>query len=123
MKRPLRIGVFGLLGSGNLGNDGSLEAVLAHLRTEYPDARLGALVGGPEIVRERYGLDATPLHWNQAEYKTASGARSIALKGFGKLVDTSCIPFCRVYGRSREQWNSLGESYRHYVQLMPQARA
>src|SRR5207248_1546058 len=38
----VRVGVFGLLGSGNLGNDGSLEAVLGYLRTEYPDARLGA---------------------------------------------------------------------------------
>ena len=87
MKRAPRVGVFGLLGSGNLGNDGSLEAVLGYLRAEYPDARLGALVGGPEIVRERYGIDATPLHWNQSEYETASGLRSIALKGFGKLVD------------------------------------
>ncbi|WP_410561705.1 polysaccharide pyruvyl transferase family protein [Amycolatopsis sp. cmx-4-61] len=87
MKRAPRVGVFGLLGSGNLGNDGSLEAVLGYLRTEYPDAKLSALVGGPEIVRERYGLDATPLHWNQSEYETASGLRSVALKGFGKLVD------------------------------------
>ena len=87
MKRAPRVGVFGLLGSGNLGNDGSLEAVLGYLRAEYPDAVLGALVGGPEIVRERYGLDATPLHWNQSEYETASGLRSVALKGFGKLVD------------------------------------
>lgn len=35
---PVRVGVFGLLGSGNLGNDGSLEAVLGYLRTEHPDA-------------------------------------------------------------------------------------
>jgi len=83
----VRVGVFGLLGSGNLGNDGSLEAVLGYLRTEYPDARLGALVGGPEILRDRYGIDATPLHWNQSEYETASGLRSIVLKGLGKLVD------------------------------------
>ncbi|ADJ42382.1 hypothetical protein AMES_0560 [Amycolatopsis mediterranei S699] len=87
MKRAPRVGVFGLLGSGNLGNDGSLEAVLGYLRAEYPDAVLSALVGGPELVRERYGLDATPLHWNQSEYETASGLRSVALKGFGKLVD------------------------------------
>lgn len=83
----VRVGVFGLLGSGNLGNDGSLEAVLGYLRAEYPDAKLGALVGGPEILRERYGIDATPLHWNQSEYETASGPRAIVLKGLGKLVD------------------------------------
>jgi dTDP-4-dehydrorhamnose 3,5-epimerase len=87
VKRAPRVGVFGLLGSGNLGNDGSLEAVLGYLRAEYPDAVLSALVGGPELVRERYGLDTTPLHWNQSEYETASGLRSVVLKGFGKLVD------------------------------------
>jgi polysaccharide pyruvyl transferase WcaK-like protein len=87
VKRAPRVGVFGLLGSGNLGNDGSLEAVLGYLRAEYPDAVLSALVGGPDLVRERYGLDATPLHWNQSEYETASGLRSVVLKGFGKLAD------------------------------------
>ncbi len=29
-----RVGFFGLLGQGNLGNDGSMEAVLAYLRAE-----------------------------------------------------------------------------------------
>ncbi|MGW2228622.1 polysaccharide pyruvyl transferase family protein, partial [Streptomyces formicae] len=43
---PVRVGVFGLLGSGNLGNDGSLEAVLGYLRTEHPDAPVDALCGG-----------------------------------------------------------------------------
>ena len=80
MKRAPRVGVFGLLGSGNLGNDGSLEAVLGYLRAEHPDAVLTGLVGGPDVVRERYGVDTTPLHWNQAEYETASGLRSIVLK-------------------------------------------
>lgn len=83
----MRVGFFGLLGSGNLGNDGSFQAVLDYVRTEFPDARLGALVGGPDVVRSRFGVDATPLHWNQSEYETASGLRAIALKGFGKLVD------------------------------------
>ncbi|MFE0024068.1 polysaccharide pyruvyl transferase family protein [Amycolatopsis sp. NPDC059021] len=82
-----RVGVFGLLGSGNLGNDGSLEAVLAYLRAEHPDAVISALCGGPEQVSTRYGIRATRLNWYRDEYRTASGVRSIALKGFGKLVD------------------------------------
>ena len=36
----LRIGLFGLLGQGNLGNDGSLLAVLTDLRSRHPDAEL-----------------------------------------------------------------------------------
>jgi len=87
MKTATRVGVFGLLGSGNLGNDGSLEAVLGYLRTEHPDAAVDALCGGPEAVTTRFGIPATRLHWNRAEYRTASRAGAIVSKGLGKLVD------------------------------------
>ncbi|GAA2475202.1 polysaccharide pyruvyl transferase family protein [Streptomyces longisporus] len=87
MKTATRVGVFGLLGSGNLGNDGSLEAVLGYLRTEHPDAVVDALCGGPEAVTTRFGIPATRLHWNRAEYRTASRAGAIVSKGVGKLVD------------------------------------
>ncbi|MEU1595938.1 polysaccharide pyruvyl transferase family protein [Streptomyces sp. NPDC005708] len=86
-RTPVRVGVFGLLGSGNLGNDGSLEAVLGYLRAEHPDAVVDALCGGPEAVTAKFGIPATRLHWNRAEYRTASRAGAIAAKGLGKLVD------------------------------------
>lgn len=53
---PVRVGVFGLLGSGNLGNDGSLEAVLGYLRAARPEAVVDALCGGPEAVTTRFGI-------------------------------------------------------------------
>jgi polysaccharide pyruvyl transferase WcaK-like protein len=84
---PVRVGVFGLLGSGNLGNDGSLEAVLGYLRAEHPEAVVDALCGGPEAVAARFGIPATRLHWYRGEYRTASRAGAIAAKGLGKLVD------------------------------------
>ncbi|MEU9183731.1 polysaccharide pyruvyl transferase family protein [Streptomyces sp. NPDC048484] len=84
---PVRVGVFGLLGSGNLGNDGSLEAVLGYLRAEHPEAAVAALCGGPEVVAARYGIPAARLHWYRGEYRTASRAGAIAGKGLGKLVD------------------------------------
>ncbi|MET8562277.1 polysaccharide pyruvyl transferase family protein [Streptomyces flaveolus] len=87
MKAAPRVGVFGLLGSGNLGNDGSLEAVLGYLRAEHPDAVVDALCGGPEVVAARYGIPATRLHWYRGEYRTASRAGAVAAKGLGKLVD------------------------------------
>lgn len=83
----VRVGVFGLLGSGNLGNDGSLEAVLGYLRTAHPEAAVDALCGGPEVVTARYGIPATRLHWYRGEYRTASRAGAVAGKGVGKLVD------------------------------------
>ncbi|GLF92980.1 polysaccharide pyruvyl transferase family protein [Streptomyces yaizuensis] len=84
---PVRVGVFGLLGSGNIGNDGSLEAVLGYLRAEHPRAAVDALCGGPEAVTARYGIPATRLHWYRGEYRTASRAGSIAAKALGKVVD------------------------------------
>ncbi|MFJ9844246.1 polysaccharide pyruvyl transferase family protein [Kitasatospora sp. NPDC101155] len=86
-RTPVRVGVFGLLGSGNLGNDGSLEAVLGYLRTEHPEAVVDALCGGPEVVTARYRIPATRLHWYRGEYRTASRAGAILGKGLGKLVD------------------------------------
>ncbi|MEU9956467.1 polysaccharide pyruvyl transferase family protein [Streptomyces sp. NPDC050982] len=86
-RTPVRVGVFGLLGSGNLGNDGSLGAVLGYLRAEHPGAVVDALCGGPEVVAARYGIPATRLHWYRGEYRTASRAGAIAGKGLGKLVD------------------------------------
>jgi polysaccharide pyruvyl transferase WcaK-like protein len=86
-RKPLRVGVFGLLGSGNLGNDGSLEAVLGFVRDRHPEAVVSALCGGPEQVRARYGIEATRLHWYRAEYRTASGLAGIAVKALGKLID------------------------------------
>ncbi|MGV9279949.1 polysaccharide pyruvyl transferase family protein [Streptomyces sp. NPDC003730] len=86
-EKPLRIGLFGLLGSGNSGNDGSLEAVLDHLRTAYPGAVVDAMCGGPEIVATRYGIPATRLNWYRGEYRTASRVSAVAAKGLGKLVD------------------------------------
>ncbi|MFF8378009.1 polysaccharide pyruvyl transferase family protein [Streptomyces sp. NPDC015661] len=85
--RSVRVGVFGLLGSGNLGNDGSLEAVLGHLRAEHPEAVVDALCGGPEAVTARFGIPATRLHWYRGEYRTASRAGAVVGKGLGKLVD------------------------------------
>ncbi|WP_416973793.1 polysaccharide pyruvyl transferase family protein [Streptomyces sp. 4F14] len=85
--KPVRVGVFGLLGSGNLGNDGSLEAVLRHLRDRHPSVTVDALCGGPEAVTAKFGIPATRLHWYRGEYRTASRAGSIAGKGIGKLVD------------------------------------
>ena len=84
---PVRVGIFGLLGAGNLGNDGSLEAVLGYFRAEHPDAVVDAMCGGPEVVTSRYGIPATRLNWYRGEYRTASSAGRIAAKGLGKLVD------------------------------------
>lgn len=82
-----RIGLFGLLGSGNLGNDGSLEAVLAFLRAEHPDAVLSARVAGPERVTARYGIPASQLYWYQRYDGRYGRLTATPLKLVGKVLD------------------------------------
>ncbi len=58
---PPRIGIFGLFGSGNLGNDGSLESFLGSLRSAHPDAEPHCICHGTEAVRERFGIPVLPI--------------------------------------------------------------
>jgi polysaccharide pyruvyl transferase WcaK-like protein len=62
---PVKIGIFGLFGNGNAGNDGSLEAMVAFLRRARPDAELtcicACIPGAPEQVSANLGLRAIPL--------------------------------------------------------------
>ena len=85
--RPLtvapRVGLFGLFGRGNLGNDGSLEAVLAYLRAEHPDLILDVLCSRPDQVTARYGIPAARLHWYRSERQRAPGMTGLALKSLG----------------------------------------
>lgn len=82
-----KVGFFGLLGSGNLGNDGSFEAVLTRLRTDHPEAVVDAMCMGPERMRTQYGVPAVPLYWSTSReaHMTRLGARLVW--ALGKLVD------------------------------------
>jgi polysaccharide pyruvyl transferase WcaK-like protein len=55
---PKRIGLFGLFGSGNLGNDGSLEAMLDFLRGALPDAKVLCICADAGKVARRFRIPA-----------------------------------------------------------------
>jgi polysaccharide pyruvyl transferase WcaK-like protein len=57
----LRIGIFGVFGSGNLGNDGSLESFLAFLRSAHPAAELHCICHGTETARAIFDLPTLPI--------------------------------------------------------------
>ena len=82
-----RVGLFGNLGSGNIGNDASMEAVLGYLRADHPGAAVDAFCGGAPDVRERYGIPAVPLFWYQKYEQRVSGIPAIPLKVLGKGID------------------------------------
>jgi polysaccharide pyruvyl transferase WcaK-like protein len=93
---PPRVGLFGLLGQGNLGNDGSMEAVLGYLRTAHPEAALDALCSDPDALTARYGIPAQNLRSFVPSRGAASGPRALAGRAFGlglgAAVDAWRIP-------------------------------
>lgn len=56
-----RIGLFGNFGGGNLGNEGSLAAMLLFLRETYPQAELVAICVDPAAVSAEHGIPARPI--------------------------------------------------------------
>jgi polysaccharide pyruvyl transferase WcaK-like protein len=85
---PPRVGLFGLLGSGNIGNDASMEAVLHYLSTDHSDAIVDAMCPGPARVASVYGIEASPLWWYHRREQQGSGVKAVTLKVAGKAVDT-----------------------------------
>jgi polysaccharide pyruvyl transferase WcaK-like protein len=83
--RP-RVGIFGKVGAGNIGNDASMEAVLGYLSSHQPDAIVDAMCTGPETLRAKYGINAIPLFWHN-RFKPESGLTATALKVVGTGVD------------------------------------
>lgn len=81
-----RIAVFGLLGSGNIGNEGSLQAVLTEL-ARHPGIELSAICAGPDDVRRRYGIPAVSMTWSRLDRPARTRAGTAALKAVGKVLD------------------------------------
>jgi polysaccharide pyruvyl transferase WcaK-like protein len=84
---PPRVGLFGLLGSGNIGNDASMEVVLRYLQTSHPGTVVDAMCRGPEEVTAKFGIGAEPLLWSQQYEGRAAGLGAKALKILGKGLD------------------------------------
>jgi polysaccharide pyruvyl transferase WcaK-like protein len=82
-----RVGLFGLLGSGNLGNDVSMESVLRYLRTDHPEAVVDAMCKGPGTVASRHGIPTIPMNWYHRYERTMSGLPAVPLKLLGKGID------------------------------------
>jgi polysaccharide pyruvyl transferase WcaK-like protein len=86
-----RVGLVGLLGSGNLGNDGSLEAMLAYLAAEHPGTVLDCMCSGPAQITARYGIPATRLRWSATETAGPRSITALAVKSvkvpMGMVID------------------------------------
>jgi polysaccharide pyruvyl transferase WcaK-like protein len=82
-----RVGLFGLLGSGNIGNDASMEAVLRYLQTRYPSAVIDAMCSGPETVSKYYGIDAVQMFCFDRHNASRSGPLASILRLSSRILD------------------------------------
>jgi polysaccharide pyruvyl transferase WcaK-like protein len=84
---PPRVGLFGLFGSGNIGNDGSLQAMLTYLNAAHPDAIVDMMCQGPARIRSEYGIEAIASVWSMSHADRPPGVAAGLLRVLGKVID------------------------------------
>ncbi|MGA8108175.1 MAG: polysaccharide pyruvyl transferase family protein [Acidobacteriaceae bacterium] len=93
--RPPRIAIFGAFGSGNLGNECTLYALLQNLRQALPSSSFCCVCSGPKEAASSYGIPALPIR-----YGRLPGGRSRLLRAAAKLVlafPVECYRWYRVF--------------------------
>ncbi|NKW81985.1 hypothetical protein HGG72_19330 [Ochrobactrum pecoris] len=55
----MKIALLGQFGSGNSGNDGSLEAMIKLLQSRIPDVELHSICANPRTITDRYHIAAS----------------------------------------------------------------
>lgn len=80
-----QVGLFGIFGTGNFGNDGSLEAMVIALRKVAPREPLLCICTGPQGVTRSLGLEAVPIYYQPSP---DDGGRAVLLvkKAAGRAV-------------------------------------
>ena len=82
----LRVGLYGYYGMGNLGNEGSLAAVVAHLRAAHPGVQVLCIAVEPELVQQAHGIPGIRLmsyRSTPGDHRTLSMLRKI----IGRAID------------------------------------
>jgi polysaccharide pyruvyl transferase WcaK-like protein len=66
LSQPKRIGIFGHVGTQNLGDETIIAAVIQNIRLRYPDAEIRAFTFNPEDTSRRHGIAAFPIRQLQS---------------------------------------------------------
>ena len=104
MRNP-RIVLYGHFGSGNIGNDSSLEAALYHIKRYRPDAYIVCVCNSPREVARDFGIETFPMSEPQADEFSAgrSGSR------VGRLVQRLAAEFR--FWKDRPSWFRHGDLF------------
>jgi polysaccharide pyruvyl transferase WcaK-like protein len=85
--RNSRIILYGHFGSGNVGNDSSLEAALFHVRKYLPDADILCVCNGPQEIKNRFGIETLPIDESAAKLAEHSRGGSRLKRVWFRLMD------------------------------------
>lgn len=85
-KTAKTIGLFGLFGGGNLGNDASLQAIAEFFQTSMPDTKLVCICVEPQRVSETFGIAAIDLSAGRLEGPLISRVDRLMLKGPSRVM-------------------------------------
>jgi polysaccharide pyruvyl transferase WcaK-like protein len=88
----VRVGLFGLLGSGNTGNDAAMEAVVRYLRERHPSAVIDVMCSGPKRVTTQYGLQADQMFWFDIHQNRLSSRPWNLLRVPSRILDVFRVP-------------------------------
>ena len=72
---PLRVTLFGNFGTGNLGNECTLQAIVQNTRRFLPTAKINCVCSGPEEVARAHGIPAIPMSYRFARATAPPPAR------------------------------------------------
>jgi polysaccharide pyruvyl transferase WcaK-like protein len=100
-----KIVLFGFFGSGNIGNDTSLEATLYHVKKYRPQANVICVCNGPGEVSRRFGIQALPMSGHEADKQTARGALSRIKRAWLRLMDEV------LFWLQRPRWFRPGDKF------------
>lgn len=77
-----KIGIFGHVGTQNLGDEIIIASVIQNIRNRYPDAEIRAFTFNPEDTRARHGVPAYPIRrTNGSSARSASAPGTAAAQG------------------------------------------
>ena len=81
---PLSVTFYGLFGEQNLGNECTLQAMLHHARTRYPDAEVRCVCLDPDDTTVRHRIRAYGIRAHQ--HRRAAAYRTAMQRLFGRIT-------------------------------------
>jgi polysaccharide pyruvyl transferase WcaK-like protein len=88
--QSLRIALFGLFGVGNLGNDGSLLAMVDQIKQRLPDAKISCICPEPKKISKEFEIQTVSIDMDPLNYK--SNSISWKIKIIYKIMRNLKIP-------------------------------